>query len=73
MKTRIIYHDFQHKDLAPLAHQPESSVLLTAAALAKGRRIAKINQSLNVICVALCGACIGVSSMILCILFGLFG
>ena len=65
MNTGIIYHDFQ----AANRPAPKSTAVLTASALDKGRRRAKtltgINTALNTACVALCGACIGVSVLII--------
>lgn len=64
MTSRIIYHDFQ-KSAAASTNEPAPKVSLTAAVLAKGRRLVAANQALNIACVTLCGACIGVSLLIL--------
>ncbi|MBR4972256.1 MAG: hypothetical protein IKY59_04730 [Oscillospiraceae bacterium] len=68
MTSKIIYHDFR-SNTTPTATEPTPKVSLTAAVLTKGRRLAAINNALNVTCVALCGACIGVSLLILTTLF----
>lgn len=71
MTSQIIYHDFRNHNPAPATDKPVSKVSLTAAVLAKGRRLAAINNALNVACITLCGACIGASLLILTsILFG---
>lgn len=62
MTSRMIYHDFRSNDLKT---KPTSKVSLTAAVLAKGRRLAAVNHGLNIACVTLCGACIGISMWIL--------
>ena len=64
MTSRIIYHDFRRNDLNT-NNEPAAKVSLTAAVLAKGRRLAALNHGLNVACITLCGACIGVSLLIL--------
>ncbi len=64
MTSRIIYHDFRNND--PISTpEPTAKVSLTAAVLAKGRRLAAVNNALNIACITLCGACIGVSVLIL--------
>lgn len=65
MTSRIIYHDFRSNDSISTMTEPTPKVSLTAALLAKGLRLAAINHALNITCVALCGACIGVSVLIL--------
>lgn len=66
MTTGIIYHDFQ-ADARPA--KPAPAAVLTAPILEKGRRRAKtwarVNTAVNGACLALCGACIGVSVFIL--------
>ena len=73
MTSGIIYHDFSGKDTGNTGQTQETTLYLTAGLLAKGRRIAKINQNLQILCLVLCGACVGVSGMILCMLMGVFG
>ena len=73
MTSGIIYHDFQSSKIVSPATEQDTTVALTASLLAKGRRLAKLNSSLQVACIALCGACIGVSGMVLWILFGALG
>lgn len=68
MTSRIIYHDFRSKNPRPTT-KPASKVSLTAAVLKKGRRLAAINSALNITCITLCGACIGVSLLIITTLF----
>ena len=65
MTSRIIYHDFQSDEPTCAKAEPVSPVSLTAAVLSKGRRLYRINSALNITCVALCGACIGISVLIL--------
>lgn len=66
MTTHIIYHDFRNTS------NTTPAVLLTAPMLAKGRRLyrtaAKVNTVLNHSCLFLCGACIGVSVLIILLL-----
>lgn len=69
MTSQIIYHDFQKKNSIPAAPRQEMTQVLTAQVLAKGRRLLRLNHGLNVVCVALCGACIGASLLILTALF----
>ena len=64
MTSNIIYHDFRTNNT-----ETTPKVSLTATVLAKGRRLAAVNNALNITCVALCGACIGVSLLILTTLF----
>lgn len=64
MTSKIIYHDFRNNDSISTA-EPAPAISLTAAVLAKGRRLAALNQALNITCITLCGACIGVSVLIL--------
>lgn len=64
MTSKIIYHDFKNNDSIP-TNEPASKATLTAAVLAKGRRLAAINHGLNIACIMACGACIGVSILIL--------
>lgn len=64
MRSKIIYHDFRNSNPIPNT-APTAKVSLTAAVLAKGRRLAAINNALNIACITLCGACIGVSVLIL--------
>ncbi len=64
MTSKIIYHDFKNNDPIP-TKEPVSQVTLTAAVLAKGRRLAAVNHGLNIACIMACGACIGVSLLIL--------
>lgn len=64
MTTKIIYHDFQNNHSLS-SGEPATGVCLTAAVLAKGRRLAALNRGLNVACITLCGACIGVGVLIL--------
>ena len=66
MTQKIIYHDFRSHSIPA---EPTSKVSLTAAILAKGRRLAAMRDALNITCAALCGACIGVSILILATLF----
>ena len=73
MTSNIIYHDFSGKNTISTMPQQGPTILLTAPLLEKGRRLAKINHTLHVACVALCGVCIGVSGMILWVLFGGLG
>lgn len=72
MTSNIIYHDFRQK-AEPVA-APASTVFLTAAVLAKGRRVLKamesVNAALNTACVFLCGACAAASVLIFLILSG---
>lgn len=68
MISNIIYHDFRSKNPQPTT-ETASKASLTAAVLKKGRRLAAINSALNITCVALCGACIGVSILVLTTLF----
>lgn len=70
MTSPIIYHDFQSKNTGPAVAESTPAVLLTASVLAKGRRLAAIHNAVNVACLTLCGACIGVSICIFCALFG---
>lgn len=63
MTNNIIYHDFRNN--APATPTTESTMALTANMLAAGRRLANIRSAVNIACVALCGACIGVSLLIL--------
>ena len=65
MTSRIIYHDFRNNDSISTMTEQTPKVSLTASILAKGRRLAALNNALNITCVALCGACIGVSVLIL--------
>lgn len=65
MTSGIIYHDFRSNDPISATAESAPTVSLTAAVLSKGRRLAAINNALNLTCVALCGACIGVSVLIL--------
>lgn len=65
MTSRIIYHDFRSNDPISTMTEPTPKFSLTAAVLAKGRRLAAINSALNIACITLCGACIGVSVLIL--------
>lgn len=65
MTYRMIQHDFRkNASVAPVAEET-SNVSLTAALLKKGRNLAAVNHGLNMTCLALCGACIGVSVWIL--------
>lgn len=63
MSTRVIYHDFRK------VQSPDLSVMLTAQVLSKGRRLIKavnkLNTAINGACLFLCGACMGVSILIL--------
>lgn len=68
MTSRIIYHDFRGNGSVPT--KPEPKIALTAAVLARGRKIAALNQGLNIACVAICGVCIAVSIFIFGALFG---
>lgn len=65
MTSRMIYHDFRNNDPIPATNESAHEVSLTATVLAKGRRLAAFNHALNITCVALCGACIGISVLIL--------
>lgn len=66
MTKGIIYHDFQASGNRTA---PESTAVLTASVLEKGRRRAKtltnINTAVNTTCLVLCGACIGVSVFVI--------
>ena len=70
MTTQILYHDFRKTDDAT-----PSTLLLTAPLLKKGRRCFKfwagVNAAVQGGCLALFGACIGVSLVIFSVL--LFG
>lgn len=65
MTSRIIYHDFTGNNPASTMTEPEPKVSLTATLLAKGRRLAAINNALNIACITLWGAAAGVSVFIL--------
>lgn len=65
MTSKMIYHDFRSNDSTATTTKPTREVALTAVVLEKGRRLAAVNNALNVTCVALCGACIGISVLIL--------
>lgn len=65
MTSRIIYHDFKRNDPISTPAQQAPTVSLTAAVLTKGRRLAALANALNIACVTLCGACIGVSVLII--------
>lgn len=68
MTSRIIYHDFSGNNPLPTTKEPESTVSLTAAVLAKGRHWAAINNALHIACIFLCGACTAVGVFILALL-----
>ena len=65
MTSSVIYHDFRNSNPVPATAEPASTVFLTASVLSKGRRLAAINHALNIACITLCGACIGVSVLII--------
>ena len=64
MTSRMIHYDFQNNHPISTEASP-SKVTLTAALLKKGRRLAAVNNALNIACLTLCGACIGVSVLII--------
>lgn len=70
MTKQVIYHDFRRSTSPAL--EPESTVILTASLLTKGRRWFKAWESLNAAiygaCLVLCGACIGVSLLTILLL-----
>lgn len=70
MTSNVIYHDFTRGRAATPALQNSGAVKLQASVLEKGRRAVKWNNGLGCACVLLCGACIGVSALVLCMLLG---
>lgn len=66
MSTNVIYHDFQ------AANEPAPSVALTASVLSKGRKWVKAVDAIPTIannaCLFLCGACAGISVLLLIVL-----
>ena len=68
MTSGIIYHNFGKDE--PVPAKPEPKIALTAAVLARGRKLAALNRGLNIACVAICGVCIGISIFIFGALFG---
>ena len=67
MKTGIIYHNFRQNEPTTPTAQP--TLVLTASMLKKGRRRLRlwddVSAAINTACVLLCGACIGVSILVL--------
>ena len=70
MTSHVIYHDFGRNNSVSQLPEKKSTLALSATMLAKGRRIAKWNKALGCACVMLCGACIGASVLVLCMLLG---
>lgn len=70
MTNRIIYHDFQRTN-NPAIH-PESSAVLTARVLVRGRRWHRFwnnsGKAVDTACLALCGAVIALSMYVIAVL-----
>ncbi len=65
MTKQMIHHDFRSNGSVATVNEPTTKVALTASVLAKGRRLAALNNGLHIACVALCGVCIGTGVWIL--------
>lgn len=70
MTSRIIYHDFQKNDSITTEAKTATKGILTAAVLAKCRRIVAVNQALHITSITLCGLCIAASIFVFGMLFG---